>query len=138
MAQESIELWDLDRLNKELSEPETPRLLNFWATWCKPCIEELPLLKQASEDYDNLEVIFVSLDFADALESRVIPFVEDNLADQKVVLLDAGNPNVWIDLVDPEWSGAIPASTLITSESNYFFEGKFNEETITKFLKPVH
>ena len=61
-------------------ENDTTYLINFWATWCKPCVEELPFIEQIhSDDFDDpVQVILISLDFRNQLESKLIPFIEEH------------------------------------------------------------
>ena len=86
-------------------------VINFWATWCAPCIKELPYFDELQTKYpDKYEVVMVSLDFKKQYESRVIPFVEKKNYNSKVVMMADPKANDWIDRVDPSWSGAIPAT----------------------------
>ena len=104
---------------------DTTYIVNFWATWCKPCIEELPYLEKMNqaETEQPVKVVLLSLDFPKHLESKLLPFVENRqLSSQVEVLLD-GDYNSWIDKVSPEWSGAIPA-TFIYKKDNHLFIGE--------------
>lgn len=106
---------------------DTTYIVNFWATWCKPCIEELPYLEQlnTAEIEQPLKVVLVSLDFPKHLESKLLPFVEKHqLGSQVEVLLD-GDYNSWIDKVSPEWSGAIPATYIYKQDSHLFIGEPF-------------
>jgi thiol-disulfide isomerase/thioredoxin len=103
-------------LNFEQFEPtlhrqtDTLYLINFWATWCAPCREELPAIQSMDEKYKNskFKVILVSLDFPNQLESRLKPFIRDHHIKSTVILLNDPKQNQWIDKVDPSWSGEIP------------------------------
>lgn len=121
-------------------ENDTTYVINFWATWCKPCIEELPFLEQlnASETEKPLRVILVSLDFPRHLESKLLPFVEkQQLRSQVDVLLD-GDYNSWIDKVSPEWSGAIPATYIYKKDSHLFVGEAFDSyEDIHQSVKTI-
>jgi thiol-disulfide isomerase/thioredoxin len=116
-------------------------VINFWATWCKPCIDELPYFIQLKKNYssEKLKLIFVSLDFKRDLKKKVVPFVKRKKLNAEVVLLDETNYNSWIDKVDSTWSGAIPA-TLIIDENHrkYFYEKDFTSYfELEKIIKPL-
>jgi len=101
---------------------DTTYVINFWATWCKPCVEELPYFEQlirASRD-QKVKVILVSLDFPRQFESRLAPFVEERQLQASVVALADGRYNDWIDKVSPEWTGAIPATYIYKGDKSHF------------------
>jgi thiol-disulfide isomerase/thioredoxin len=119
---------------------DTLYIINFWATWCKPCIQELPYFEEVHEKYktEKIKVILVSLDFKKHMDKRVIPFIEKNNIQSKVVLLNDGKPTYWIDSVSEDWSGAIPATLFYNRDKRIFKEQEFYslediESIITKF-----
>lgn len=121
-----------DQLEEILStERDSPLIINFWATWCGPCVKELPQFESLLEKYkdQNLEIILVSLDFADDLENKVQPFVEKKGLKSKVYVLDELDANSYIDKVDPSWSGAIPATLILQARNDkkLFLEREFKE-----------
>jgi thiol-disulfide isomerase/thioredoxin len=93
---------------------DTTYVVNFCATWCKPCVEEMPhFLEVATEMKDEkVKFVFVSLDFPTQIESRLLPFIEKHEIREQVVLLNDPNSNEWINKVDAGWSGAIPATLI--------------------------
>ncbi len=115
---------------------DTLRVFNFWATWCKPCVDELPYFVQAHETMNDqkLNIYLISLDFVRQLETRLKPFVTRNKISPPVFLLDAPNPNAWIDRVHPDWSGSIPATLLVKNGQRYFYEQEFTREELYKLL----
>lgn len=116
---------------------DTIYVINFWATWCRPCIEEIPFIEQIHNDQfsDPVKVILVSLDFKNQIDSKLIPFLNQQTIKSEVVVLDDPDANSWIDKVDPRWSGAIPATIIYKREKKIFFgEGFENYETVRNIL----
>lgn len=134
-----VDFKDLDRHYLSLRN-DTTYVVNFWATWCKPCVKELPYFEQIGENYKDkqLKVILVSLDFPEHIESKVLPFIAKEKISSKVVLLDDADANTWIPKVDPEWQGSIPATLIFNREKQKFFEKQLTLEdlqnTIGSFL----
>ena len=107
-------------------------LVNFWATWCTPCVDELPAFEKIGMEYEgnNVKVLLVSLDFPNQLESRLLPFIEKHGITSEVLVLNDPNANKWIDKVDPQWSGAIPATLIYNNSSRDFHEGSYTYEEL--------
>lgn len=107
---------------------DTTYVINFWATWCGPCVKELPYFEELNALYDGqpFKQILVSLDDPKKLESKVIPFLIKNKIESKVVLLADGKANSWIDKVDPSWSGAIPITLILKGKQKKFYEREFH------------
>ncbi|ARS36842.1 TlpA disulfide reductase family protein [Pontibacter actiniarum] len=118
---------------KELRERpgDTLYVVNFWATWCKPCIKELPYFEAANQQYKNkpVKVVLVSMDAVEDLDSRVKAFVQRRGLKSTVVLLDEVDGNTWIDKIEPKWSGAIPATMVFNNKQGKY---AFREAAITQ------
>ena len=115
-------------------------VLNFWATWCKPCVSELPYFEELNKNYssEKVKVILVSLDFKREFESKVKPFIEKNKIASEVLLLDEPDYNSWIDKVDATWSGAIPATVVMAGSKKMFFEKEFiSYAELENIIKPL-
>jgi thiol-disulfide isomerase/thioredoxin len=118
------------------------KVVNFWATWCRPCVEEMPAFLKFQEIYkDKVDLILVALDYPSTIEKKVLPFLKSKGIPQKVIVLDEPDPNDWIDKISPNWSGAIPATLIVDKSGRFiqFYENSFTleelEKTLTPFLK---
>ena len=111
---------------------------NFWATWCKPCVEEMPYFEQLQAQYaaKGVKVVFVSLDFKSKLD-KVTEFVGKKDLKAEVILLYEPDFNSWIDKVSTEWSGAIPATLVVHGDKKKFHEGQFTYQQLEAFVKPL-
>lgn len=126
--EKSIPVYDFGGFEPMLhKQDDITYIINFWATWCKPCIKELPYFEKINSDFkkQGVEVILVSLDFPEKLESQVKPFIEKHQLKSQVVLLDDVDSNTWIPKVSESWSGAIPATLIYNRNQRKFYEGSF-------------
>lgn len=135
-----IEIYDFIGLEPLLTaEDDRTYVINFWATWCKPCIEELPYFEDLQAENKDIKVILISLDFPDKLESQLKPFIVEKKLKSQVVLLDDPYENEWIPKIDSTWSGAIPATLIFNKSKRIFYERSFTKislmEEIEKFTK---
>lgn len=117
---------------------DTTYIVNFWAMWCAPCVKELPYFVDYVNTHkdENVEVIFVSLDFPEDIESKLIPFIQEKKITSKVVLLDEPNANSWIDKISPNWSGAIPFTIVFDKEQRKYYERTF--ESLEDLEQTIH
>ena len=107
-------------------------VVNFWATWCAPCVEEIPAFVEVNEKYkDNpkFKMLFVSLDRPKVIE-KVKKFIVDNKMNAEVVLLDdTKRMNEWIPSFDASWAGNIPVTIIYNKGKKKSFHG----QALTKF-----
>ena len=135
---QKVEVVTFAQLQKyaETKKDDTLYVVNFWATWCKPCVQELPFFETASRKFkgQKVKVIYVSLNAVRELTS-VERFVDLKSLQNKKLLLNAPNPNDWIDKIDSSWSGAIPATVLYKNGKKVFFkEGGFTQDEINETI----
>jgi len=135
-----VEVMDFDTFLPRLEmDNDSVYVINFWATWCAPCVRELPAFEQLNETYSDqkVKVILVSLDNPDLIDDRVIPFMERMGLQSEVILLDDPNSNRWIPLVSEEWSGAIPATVIYSAGHRSFHEREFEFEELEEIVLPL-
>jgi len=134
-AQQTVQVIHMDDLESWFQkDDDVLYVINFWATWCRPCVAELPYFDDLGKHYKDkpVQVLLVSLDFVDDLESRVQPFLKKKKPKSAVYLLDEDKPNQWIGKVDETWSGAIPATIFVNKKQDIrvFHEGDFTKEEL--------
>ncbi len=102
--------------------------VNFWATWCKPCVAEMPYFEELGNKVKDqpVKIILVSLDFENQVESRLVPYLNKNKISSDVVLLLDEKASNWIDKVDTRWGGSIPATLFYRGKERKFFEKAFH------------
>jgi len=138
LSAQSIEKVDAEQLiSLTTLADDTTYVINFWATWCSPCVKEIDYFEQVHLEFQNkkLKVILVSLDFPNQLERRVIPFLNEKGISASVKLMTDTDYNAWIDRVDPSWSGAIPATLIYQGKRRLFLE---KELTYNELISKVH
>ena len=127
LAQEVPVFDNYPALEKEiLSDKNTVYVVNFWATWCGPCVKELPYFEKLKKKNKNIKVVLVSLDFKNQFESKLIPFLKKKNIKSQVVFLSDSNYNAWLPMVDKDWSGSIPATLIIKNGQQTFVEKAFS------------
>ena len=118
---QSVKVIKFDQLNQLIHKPnDTLYVVNFWATWCAPCVKELPEFERARQAYasQKVSVLLVSMDDKADLAKKVNPFVRNRKIQSRVVLLDEPDLNAWVDQVAPEWSGALPMTLILNKQRN--------------------
>jgi thiol-disulfide isomerase/thioredoxin len=117
------------------------QIINFWATWCAPCVRELPLFeKLTSEGRKDVKITLVSMDLdLDPNPEKVYRFVSRKNVQSEVLLLDEQDPNSWINKIDRQWSGALPATIIINQKTGArkFIGKQLHEGDLEKYLKEL-
>lgn len=122
-----IQAYKATDLMQRVSDPDTFYVVNFWATWCGPCIKELPQFAKLSAQLSGkpVKILLVSLDFKDAYPKKLAAFVAKKKLQHEVIWLNETNANEFIPKIDDRWQGSIPATMLYYKKMEYnnFFEG---------------
>ncbi len=133
-----LEVYDYDGLKLLINkEDDKIHVVNFWATWCAPCIKELPYFEVINQKYkdNNVEVLLVSLDFPKNYDTKLKPFIKKYDIKSKVVAFDDTDQNRWIPAINKNWSGALPATIIYNSDKRQFYEKSFTQEELETELK---
>ena len=135
---------DIVGLKKLVKVTGRPLLINFWATWCPPCVEEFPDLVKIDADYrGKLDVITVSLDDLAEIDRDVPKFLADMKAEMPAYLLHTKDESTAIRLIAKDWAGNLPMTVLYdgTGAVAYMRNGKIRvqplRDNIDKLLSPV-
>lgn len=127
-----------DLLNRIGQGRDTTYLINFWATWCAPCVRELPQFEKINEQYleKGIKVMLVSLDFKKDYMVKLPAFIEKRGIKSDVLFLDEQDANLWIPRIHPDWTGAIPATWIVNSsrQINDFVWSEWDEGELEKWL----
>lgn len=141
-ALDDLEIYDYEGLKPFLTtDSDKIYVINFWATWCAPCIKELPYFEQMNSNYADkkVEVILVSLDFPKKYDSNLKPFIKTHNLKSRVIALNDTDSNSWIPKISEDWSGSIPATLIFNKNKRQFYEQSFSydelETEIKQFLK---
>jgi len=126
LVNDSIQVYNFNEFEPLLYSSEKKiKIINFWATWCVPCVKELPFFEEYVNANPNVEVLLVSMDFAEDVHSKLPAFIKKRGISSEVVVLDDPDANSWIDRVDPNWSGAIPFTIIFNGDKRLYFERSF-------------
>ena len=141
VAAQEIVKWKLSDLQAAIKDADKPTVINFWATFCKPCIEEIPYFQQIVKKYDSagVRLILVSLDMKEHYPKKIKSFAAKRKFTAPIKFLDETNADLFCQVVDENWSGAIPASLFINNKSGYrkFFEEQLTKEQLETELKAM-
>lgn len=126
---------------KDLLKPSgRPRLINFWATWCGPCREEFPdLVKIAADHKDKIDVVTVSWDEPAEIDGEVPKFLAEMGSNSPAYLLKSRDQDAAINLVSPDWQGALPFTILLDAngEPAYSVQGRFKPKALADAIKKL-
>ncbi len=138
VEQIDLKVYDFNGIQKYLNtQNDSTYVVNFWATWCAPCVKELPYFESINKNYKDkkVKVLLISLDFPNKYESSLKPFILKHILQSEVVALNDPDSNNWIPKIDEQWSGALPATLIFNKSKRQFYEQSFEYDALEDELK---
>ena len=136
---QQIKKWKINDITNLIDKSDSVLVINFWATFCKPCVEEIPDLIKFTKKYSKQKVALylVSLDLADYYPAKIKKFVAAKKYAANIAWLNESNADYFCPIISPEWSGSIPATLFINKKNGYskFYEKKLTAAEIEKEIK---
>lgn len=138
---QTVAVWKLKDLQAAIQNAKEPTIINFWATFCKPCVEELPYFQTLVNRYKSrgVKLIAVSLDLKETYPAKITSAAKRLKLTSPVVWLNESNADLFCPAVDSTWSGAIPATLFINNAKSYrrFFEEEVSKEKLEAEIKKM-
>ncbi len=131
----------IDKLTNRINKgTDTTYVINFWATWCVPCLKELPYFESLNQQFktEKLKVLLISVDFKSQLHSSLMPFIKRKKLKSEIFLLDENDPQQYINRIDTSWSGSIPATLFIKNNNRKFLEREFTYNELIQEYKSLN
>jgi thiol-disulfide isomerase/thioredoxin len=121
----------ITELEKTIKESKTPLIVNFWATFCVPCLQEIPYFQEIASQYksNDVSLVFVSLDMKEAYPVKVNNMAKKLNLTYPVVWLNETNADYFCPRIDTTWTGGMPSSLFVNNATGYH---KFLEEPLSK------
>jgi len=140
-SSQSIEKWKIEDLEQYIAKSDTPVIVNFWATYCVPCLKEIPRFEETVKKYNDkgVKLLLVSLDFKETYPEKISSFVNKRKFKSPVVWLDETNADYFCPKIDSRWSGVMPATLFINNKKSVrnFFEEEMSKEKFEDEVKKI-
>ncbi|MBD1395026.1 TlpA disulfide reductase family protein [Mucilaginibacter glaciei] len=136
---QQVKLLTVSQLESRIKQgKDTIYVINFWATWCKPCVKELPEFEKFKTSVKGkpVKVILISTDLKSKLLSNVQPFVKAHQLTGEIYLLNEA-PNSYTEKISADWSGALPGTLIVKGSKKKFHEGAYTYEELVTAVKQV-
>ena len=138
---QTIKKVKIEELAEYIRKSDHPLVVNFWATWCAPCVEEIPYFQEEVKKYadQKVELLLVSLDFKEAYPTQIAAFVQKKKFEASFYWLNETNADHFCPQIDEKWSGSIPSTLFINNKTGYkkFFERQLTERQLVLEVKSL-
>lgn len=138
---QDIKSVSITELEKIIAGSKTPLIVNFWATFCKPCVEEIPYFQEEVKKHekDSVTLLLVSLDMKELYPGKIQAFAGQRQFTAPLLWLNETNADYFCPSIDPKWSGAIPATLFVNNRTGYrkFFEEQLSPDSLRKEIMAI-
>ena len=138
---QSIPKWKITDLQEYIAKSDTPVIVNFWATYCVPCIKEIPYFQEVVKQYEEkgVKLLLVSLDFRESFPDKISSFADKRKFTSPIVWLDETDADYFCPKVDSTWSGVMPATLFINNKKGHrsFFEEEMSKEEFESEIRKI-
>lgn len=138
-AQDIPKLKMTDVVKRFSQKSDSIYVINFWATFCKPCVAEIPAFIDITNKYkkDKVKLLLVSVDLPSFYPKRIAAFATKNNFNASIAWLDETDADYFCPMIDSTWSGAIPATIIVNAKTGYkkFFEAEMKGQDFEKELQ---
>lgn len=137
---QKIEKWKATQLLNYINDTSgTPvKVVNIWATFCKPCIKEIPFFIKVADQYkEKTSLLLVSVDLPSAYPKAIRKMAREKKFTTPIVWLDETNADYFCPMVSPDWSGSIPATLVVNTSTGFkhFVEEEMTEPELVKIIE---
>ena len=140
-SSQDIPRWKITDLEEYISKSDTPVIVNFWATYCVPCIKEIPYFQEVVKQYEKkgVKLLLVSLDFRESFPDKISSFADKRKFTSPIVWLDETDADYFCPKVDSAWSGVMPATLFINNKKGHrsFFEEEMSKEKFETEIRKI-
>jgi len=141
MQAQEIKKIKIVELEKTIKESSHPMIISFWATYCVPCLEEMPYFHEMIAKYKDkgLKLLLVSLDLQEAYPKQIISVAGKVKLTAPIVWLDETDADYFCPKIDSSWSGGLPSTLFINNKTGYrrFYEDEVSRENLEKEIKAM-
>ena len=132
---------NINELQAYIQKSEKPLVVNFWATFCKPCMEEIPYFQHTirSQYKGEIELLLVSLDVRADYPQKISSIAAQKNISAHIAWLNETDADYFCPKIDQKWLGAIPCTLMVNNKKKYrkFYDDQLSPVQLDKELKAL-
>ena len=138
---QSVRKMKIEEVLHMIDTSTQPLVVNFWATWCAPCIHEIPWFEKTIAQYADKKVklVLVSIDYPDEFPAGITAFAKKNGYRSQIIWLNETDAEVFCPKVDKSWDGTIPVTMMVNNKKHFkqFYKQQLPESRLVQELKSL-